>query len=159
VVARKDLQINALVNEIAEKAEGVFLWAFLVARSLREGLLNHGMIQELRMRLGELPRDLECLFRHILESVDRVYHAKMATMLLVTLRAVEPLLVNLYWHKEKEIEQPGHAMNCEVEPATVGSEQMHRRTNGISKGMLEIRLDHIEFLHRTVRDFLFTPGI
>jgi hypothetical protein len=31
---------DELINDIAERAEGVFLWAFLVTRSLREGLSN-----------------------------------------------------------------------------------------------------------------------
>lgn len=33
---------------------------------------------------------------------------------------------------------------------------MCRRINGVSRGLLEIRSNHVEFLHRTVRDFFHT---
>lgn len=54
-----------LVNEIVANAEGVFLWVFLVLRSLLEGLTNADRIIDLQRRLEEIPRDLDRYFESI----------------------------------------------------------------------------------------------
>lgn len=80
-----------LIHEVGKKADGVFLWAFLVTRSLRDGLSNDDTIADMRERLENLPRDLKKLFKNMLENVDEIYHFKMAGALLVATHAFEPL--------------------------------------------------------------------
>jgi hypothetical protein len=65
--------VNAsrLINEIVEKARGVFLWAKLVVQSLMAGLRNCDDVSRLRKRLAELPADLETLYSLMLNSVDK----------------------------------------------------------------------------------------
>ena len=150
------------IKEVVQKAEGVFLWVFLVTRDLRAGLFNGDTFQDMRNRLKRLPRDLDQLFKHIMESVDPFYHEKMAQLLLFTMRAAEPPLVDLYWYAEKGEENADYAIDCLTQIITPGQRleivnQTARRINGRSKGLLEVRPnDHVEFLHRTVRDFLLT---
>lgn len=50
---------TALVQEIRDKAQGVFLWIYLIIRSLLRGLRNVDGISDLRGRLNELPGELE----------------------------------------------------------------------------------------------------
>ncbi|KAJ0165990.1 hypothetical protein CTA2_9202 [Colletotrichum tanaceti] len=71
---------RALVDEIFEAAQGVFLWVRLVVRSMLEGLQNHDEIDILAERLRELPTDLENLFRVMLERVPSRYRGLMCKM-------------------------------------------------------------------------------
>lgn len=64
----KNLQI-----EIVSRAQGVFLWVFLVVRSLVQGLTNADRITDLERRLRSLPTDLETYFRHMLDTIEDVY--------------------------------------------------------------------------------------
>jgi len=151
-----------LIADIAERAEGVFLWAFLVTRSLRDGLSNEDTITDMRRRLATLPTDLEKLFKHMLGDVDPIYHTKMAGMLQVAMHAFNPLHVDIYWHLEKGFEHERHAFDLpigisrEMAELQMQREQTRRRINARTKGLLEARDDRVEFLHRTVRDFLLT---
>jgi hypothetical protein len=73
LLAKKDNRYLDLVEEIVQKAAGVFLWVILVVRSFKEGITNADTISFLTKRLRELPSDLESFFEHILGQVDRVY--------------------------------------------------------------------------------------
>jgi hypothetical protein len=48
-----------LIDDVAEKASGVFLWTFLVTQSLLEGLSEGERLPDLQRRLSSLPTDLE----------------------------------------------------------------------------------------------------
>ena len=77
--------VNAsrLINEIVEKARGVFLWVKLVVQSLMAGLRNCDDVSRLRKRLAELPADLETLYSLMLNSVDKFYQRDASTMFQV----------------------------------------------------------------------------
>jgi heme oxygenase len=104
------------VDRIVAQANGVFLWAFLVTRSLRENLSNGERIRDLNRRFSQLPSDLDQLFQHMLENVNRANHPKMAGILQAAVHALEPLHVDLYWQLEKEFEGHGPASRGLVGP-------------------------------------------
>ena len=59
-----------LILGIVGKVEGVFLWVYLVVRSLLEGLRNEDGIKDLRHRLDLMPADFEKYFTdNLLQSV------------------------------------------------------------------------------------------
>jgi hypothetical protein len=153
-----------LVERIAAQADGVFLWAFFVTRSLGEDLSSGKSIAELHDRLSDLPNDLEQLFKHMLESVNSVNHIKMAAILEAAAHAFEPLHIDLYWHVEKEIEDPNYARRCLIGAGTPQSitkqrEQIIESINDKTKGLLRLVNQHVEFLHRTVKDFVLTRNM
>lgn len=155
------LEKAELVDRIVAKADGVFLWAFFVTRSLREGLSNGEKIGDLNRRFRQLPTDLGQLFKHILEQVDPRDHPKMATILQATVHALEPLHVDLYWHLEKEFDGQIPASRGQAEPERPGEVaarrgQTARSINEKTKGLLRLTYDRVEFLHRTVKDFILT---
>jgi hypothetical protein len=78
---------QSLVDEIQQKAQGVFLWVFLVVRSLLKGLRNVHGISDLRRRLQELPGELEQYFEHMLNSVEKVYQQKTARVFKIMVAA------------------------------------------------------------------------
>jgi hypothetical protein len=61
------------VDEIVEKADGVFLWVRIVVKSLLEGLRNRDDIAILRERARLLPKELEPLYEHLLERIGPFY--------------------------------------------------------------------------------------
>lgn len=84
-------QTAYFVDAISEKAQGVFLWVKLVVRSLLQGLGNHDRIDDLKMRLNVLPRDLEDLYGHMIMQVEPLYlqNASKIFQLIRTAREVQ----------------------------------------------------------------------
>ena len=153
-----DKRYTSLVNEIVERASGVFLWVFLVVQSLRRGLCNSDTILELQDRLRILPTELEEYFQHILNSVERVYHEQAARLYLICLSAHGVLTtMTASFFDEKE---PNFALTRD--PSSWNQDEIERRRKEIAKRILarctdliEVsKDDHVEFLHRTVHDFL-----
>jgi hypothetical protein len=157
-----------IIEEISKRAQGVFLWVRLVVRSLRDGLRNDDPISLLRKRLEALPTDLEGFFEHIFRSVDEVYQESMACTFLVAMTAPKPLRLILYSFLDEEDSQYGFQWPCSIMDRDEIQErvsQTYRRLNGRYKGLLEPsqsgeslqHTDTVDFLHRTLHDFLSTP--
>ncbi|KAH8808676.1 hypothetical protein F5884DRAFT_379423 [Xylogone sp. PMI_703] len=152
--------IQELVNEITERAHGVFLWVFLVTKLLRDGLTNHDSFQDLRRRLDTIPTDLGEFFKHMLNSVDTFYHEKMVHTLRIALAAKKPLECIIYGFHELEYENEDYAIS---QPIGLDKELFEsltypvpRQIESRTKGLLEVKFNEVHFLHRTVRDFLAT---
>jgi hypothetical protein len=172
----RDSKYQDLIVQIVEKAQGVFLWVVLVARSLLDGFTNADTIKTLESRLRRLPTDLEDLFRHMLSSVDDIYRSQMARTFQVALAAGGPLPLLLYSILDDLEDDSDFAMRLtassqlaaqtEVHDIVTREAQMERRLDARSKGLLEITYDgqykerggclskKVDFLHRTVGDFL-----
>ncbi|KAI8674226.1 hypothetical protein NCS55_00745500 [Fusarium keratoplasticum] len=160
----RSLEKVELVDRIVSQADGVFLWAFFVTRSLREGLSNGESIKSLNRRFGQLPSDLDQLFRHMLENVNAADRPKMAGFLQAAIHALEPLHVDLYWQLEKEFEGHCPASRAAAEPEppegiAARRERVVRSVNEKTKGLLRLVHNRVEFLHRTVKDFVLTKDI
>ena len=162
----RDCSCLDLIQDVVDAAKGVFLWVFLVVRSLLEGLTNADRIIDLRKRLQLLPTDLNEYFERILFTVDNFYRTQTAQMFRVTLAAYETLPSLCYWYIDQE--EPSLMEKLEVAPLSQKEtehrlKQTQKRLNACCKGLLEINPtagDHfpkVDFLHRTVRDFLRIP--
>lgn len=71
---------SALMADIVQKADGVFLWVVLVIRSLIKGLRNGDELTHLRDRINQLPAELEGLFDVLMGQIgseDRVESSKI----------------------------------------------------------------------------------
>ncbi|KAK3396855.1 prion-inhibition and propagation-domain-containing protein [Sordaria brevicollis] len=91
---------SQVTDKLVQKASGVFLWVILACRSILDGFAAHDTIEELCQRVDNLPPELESLFVHMLNSVDRRYHEKMAK----TLKIVHMVSQNPYWHSDRRYE-------------------------------------------------------
>ncbi|KAF5667262.1 2-hydroxyacylsphingosine 1-beta-galactosyltransferase [Fusarium heterosporum] len=150
---------ESLIEEITAKSRGVFLWVFLVTRMLREGLTNDDTFSDLQKRLASFPSDLEEFFQHIVDSVEPFYHAKMASALQITLREKSPLDLLIYNFHYQEFDDQDYALSMPHTPlgheeVKILREQALRRLNGHCRGLLERTGNSVDFLHRTVADFL-----
>lgn len=160
-----------LMRGIVERADGVFLWVNLVVHSLSEGLTNADTIDTLRDRLDEIPRDLELLFKKILDSVDKNYwkESSMIFQMATTAKFALPAGVYsvVYEHEDD------YCLRDDLEPMDTSNykeaiKMLKTRLAARTRGLLEIgatpkvQPDDFDFyaphvvifLHRTVKDFL-----
>ncbi|KAH7113285.1 hypothetical protein B0J11DRAFT_497589, partial [Dendryphion nanum] len=161
-----DTKLDELVDRIVHRAQGVFLWIYLVVMSLCDGLTNGDNIELLQARLDEIPTDLEMYFRHILQSVETVYQRKMAETFQIMLQAPEPLTLMALSFLEQN--KPYFALNLTIQEIDqydifIRHREMRRRIRGRYKGLLDITTSpsetdffasKVDFFHRTVHDFM-----
>lgn len=168
------------IEEILDKAQGVFLWVFLVVRSLLRGFGQHNDIAILEKRLSELPSELEGYFARILNSIEDVYQDHAARMFHLMVRAA-PLPLTAFWYLPREMEDPDYVLkrlnmvpitDAEAEKQKIKAEHS---INAWCRDLLEVRTERpdladstedvaflrhrVDFLHRTVRDFLLLKDI
>jgi hypothetical protein len=165
LLASRTPRAEGLVNTITEKSQGVFLWVFIVTKILRESLTNDDSFSDLQKRVETFPVDLEPFFKQILESVPTFYKEKMVKTLQIALAAKEPLHAVIYSFNDEAddgFNQGLDTLNPEYDPEVVRArqEQVARRLNGRCRCLLEMNfLGQIDFLHRTVADFLRTSDM
>ena len=87
--AEMDVGYGQLIQDIVDRSSGVFLWVYLVIKSLRRGLVCLDTTSELRARLMELPTQLEELFRKILDHGEPVYREQASRLYLIQLSGHE----------------------------------------------------------------------
>ena len=175
------IEIDELVKEVTRKADGVFLWVTLVIKSLLRGFRNRDRLSDLMQRLGELPRDLEPLYSHMLSSIEPVYieDALKTFQLLrivkgfgLTLRSEElylALTTNLarvLINSETDLElaqsesiplwdrNQGQQIYHSIYNLAALDEYMSIWLRTRCGGLLEISHGCVSYIHRTARDFL-----
>ena len=74
--ARQSEACHDLVHGITTKAQGVFLWVYLVVRSLLRGLTNDDDLETLQRRLEEYPPDLNGYFQRMSDRIESVYKVR-----------------------------------------------------------------------------------
>ncbi|KAK0367728.1 hypothetical protein CLIM01_14915 [Colletotrichum limetticola] len=84
-------RVEHLIDQIKDKAEGVFLWVKITLRGLKWGLLSGERVEGLEARLEALPTGLEELFASILASIRTGTHTnkkdRMRAMRMILLAA------------------------------------------------------------------------
>ena len=153
-----------LIEEIADRSSSVFLWVFLVVRSLIRGMTNLDTVEELQARLRELPLELEEMFKRILDRADRVYGNQAARLYLIQLEGtndgLEPIDIahfaeeDLYFALSNSVASRHAKMVKDLDKIT------QRRVLARCQDLLEFSSSGVlQFLHRTVKDFLETRDI
>lgn len=71
--------IERLAERVVSKAEGVFLWAIIVVRDIRQGLYNMDTEKEFEERILAMPSEIEDLYSTILfHRIPSIYHRDAA---------------------------------------------------------------------------------
>jgi hypothetical protein len=168
--SRDEEGADALVQQIQSKANGVFLWVYLVVRSLLRGLVNSDQMADLHARIDELPTELEKYFELMLNTIEPIYRQQTARVFNVMLASASTLPVILFHFIGKQRLEPTYAIHGDIEtllPYQVEAmiDQQRRQLNASCRDLLFITKDRnenaflsvaVSFLHRTVVDFLRT---
>ena len=67
---------DELTSEIQQRSSGIFLWIYLVVRSIRQKMTHKATSETLRKYLDTLPRGLESLFITIFSSLNQTISGK-----------------------------------------------------------------------------------
>lgn len=169
MAANNQRELGSLVDDMVKDSQGVFLWVFLAIESLLRGLSNEDRIGELRRRLDLLPKRLETMFERMLGTVEGLYQEQAAKILQIALHAKEPLCVAVYSRVgDDDMETtPSEPSSWSAEECVEMSKSAANRLKVRCPDLIRVRgtatemtsaqamRDHrVEFLHRTVRDFL-----
>jgi len=118
-IARQDEmagQLEALAEEMCDKADGVFLWVHYVLHNICKGLKVADAIPDLRKRIDELPSEVVEMYKSMWQKYNRDHpvHAKQAAKILSMHKdfpmpffqlaaLVDPTLANYYSSSQNSI--------------------------------------------------------
>lgn len=91
-VIREDLDISQLSELVAERAEGVFLWARFALGELIHGHFSGETFDEMLVRLESIPQDLEDCYDRILGRMQKLAKEECMIMLQLVCFAKRQLL-------------------------------------------------------------------
>lgn len=143
-----DSRYNQLIEDIVERSSGVFLWVYLVVRSLLRGLTDENDFVFMRKRLDHFPSDLRDYFRQMLNSNDDVYRKHAARIFLVMLNrnfSRNFAFTALSFHYlEKAQDNPNYALDRKMkrisnEDGFKISEELKLYLNACCKDLVEVK--------------------
>lgn len=76
---KEEKEFKYLVDDVSDKAAGVFLWVRLVVSKLIADIRNGDSIESLRKRLNDLPSDLNDLFKRMISNLEPSRQAEAAS--------------------------------------------------------------------------------
>lgn len=166
-----------LLREISQKARAIFLWVYLITSSLTQGLIEGDTVQQLWDRLRIIPSDLKRYYRQIILAIPEEHRSMAATYFGVVVAMKHQVslfalsFLDNYRNDSIQIE-PCRPM--EIEELQEKKQSMTLRIESRCRGLLQIirRKDSggqpvggpffslgVDYLHRTVRDFLLSDDI
>jgi hypothetical protein len=171
---------TVIISPIVQKARGVFLWVILVVEELLRGLRDGDSLVKLQRTIEEIPADLDEYFMRMLQSIPLNYRREASALLQIKRYQASrpdieslPLMILAYFDSLQPdfVLQPSFEVFdwSDNETGKYIFDCMRRRLNSRCMGLLEIHHDSfdqtclhltakVEFLHRTVRDFLLDSG-
>ncbi|KAL7923952.1 hypothetical protein ACQKWADRAFT_311743 [Trichoderma austrokoningii] len=172
---RDRLAADGLLHSITEKADGVFLWVFLVVRSLLRGLRNEDDILDLERRLGQLPPDLYKFFDNMLSIIEDVYRERVSRLFLTMTSAKVALpIITFYFLNfgDKPLSKEPLPFlrewpivdNAEEKILEVKKRQLIAQCKDLIHTVSDVEgevlfAEKVEFIHNMVLNFLHMPDI
>ena len=165
-----------LVSKVVEDANGVFLWARLVVRSLLRSIGYQSTAKDLERKLKAMPKGLDELFDQILDSVDPDDRPLSDKLFLMSTPSVydsgPPIRNAMAYSRLEDLGDPNFPENRPMRVCSEAEidEQIPRVScllDRLSRGLLEMSTNRnrpvegrpyfaheVYFLHRTVRDYI-----
>ncbi|KAM0463838.1 hypothetical protein ACHAO4_000562 [Trichoderma viride] len=166
---------DGLVLSIIGKADGVFLWVFLVVRSLLRGLRNEDDILDLERRLGQLPDDLYQFFDNMLSIIEDVYRERVSRLFLTMTSAKVALpIITFYFLNFGDAPLSREPLpflrewpivdNAEEKVLEVKKRQLIAQCKDLIHTVSDVEgevlfAEKVEFIHNMVLNFLHLPDI
>ena len=169
-VTLHDPRCQSLVSQISQKAQGVWLWVFLVVRDLLRDLTGEEQFPLLQRRLDRLPAELEKYYEDILDRIDKIHQQETARIFLVAVTAIQPVPLLSLHYLSMEAVYPNYAISEGFGPLSKRrlfpiKKKWTKLLNSRCRDLLELNdisslhgdsflEPRVVFSHRTVRDFL-----
>lgn len=147
-------QVNALVQEAVEKADGVFLWSCIVVRDLVQGFTQGDGLPRLADILRSLPDDVDDLYTWIWRGIGtrKPDFARLVALPRVAFEAPDFLRL---W-----LADGGYSQNLDIQNLCddrLGNLRLQRvrRLDSVTRGILELSpIVKVDFLHRTTMNWV-----
>lgn len=168
-----------LAEEILEMAEGVFLWAHIVVKSVITEVGLHATHERLRQKIRNTPREMDALYDGMLSSLDRADMTRAHLFLYLVLTNPFNSLLNalcLGWVDDiasPDFPSARHLAHIHTEDDIFRTlEATRRQITGLTKGLLTVTSNapvvsgqrglyfacRVQLFHQTARDYLMTPS-
>lgn len=177
LAATQPTECHALVTEIGDAAEGVFLWVTLAVSSLLNGLSKHDQVGDLQLRLRELPKDLTKLYEQMVLKVDGIYQEEASRLYQLVAEATEkpgdwkPVellslrMLSIAMKRNLDLVQEMEQEPPNLETIVQQAKRMDILLKTRCGGLLEVQYGRLKstalspdmkvtYLHRTAREFL-----
>ncbi|KAL1384551.1 hypothetical protein HDK64DRAFT_318196, partial [Phyllosticta capitalensis] len=160
-----------IVDEITLKAEGVFLWVFLVVRMLLDGPEEGAGFRDLQRKLDSYPTELDGLFDRIYQTIKPEFRVDTARMLKICLQTRYQWSLVPFYLIDRLEEDPDYVFNGSFHHVTTSevdglNYSLSKRIKARCKDFLQITCAEevmegaeilkysVEFMHRTARDYV-----
>lgn len=156
-----------IITQIAEDSKGVWLWVRLVTHNLVRAVNRDEGIDTIRKILNQFPKELEEYFRYIIENIEPEYRDEMAQIFLIAVDEVQPLPLFALTLLQREKSNSMYAVMAPLQlldphDMLAKEKNMKSRLQNRCKDLLIVESGQhpvflrnpVDFLHRTVRDFL-----
>lgn len=170
LLTRSQPECAKIITDISAWASGVWLWVSLVTSEIRKEAEKGEDLDTLRRIVDEFPSDLDKFFKRMLEKIHPRHKEQMAQIFLITVEELQPLPLFSFALLEKERAKPyfeRYAIDAKVEAFQENElraqypdlrSRIHNRCGDllvVDDMRHPVFLSHsVDFLHRTVRDFL-----
>lgn len=160
----EDLDVPRLSLIVAQRAEGVFLWARFALEELIQGYCNGDKFQELLARLESIPHDLEEIYNRMLSRMEPTSKRECMIMLQLVCFAErslswQELLVATETAMNKDVVLSERICSDEDSadaPALYKS--FARRLRAKAAGLLELVDEEAKLIHKSVSAYLNQRG-
>lgn len=113
-----------LAHALLERADGIFLWLYLVVGSILDGLYRRDSTKALHKQVLSMPTGLRSLFEHLLARIPQV-HTRFAHLMLAVVMRLHGVVIN----QKKQAIGPSHAQptlqKCPHDRSYQGSPNEH----------------------------------
>ena len=154
-----------VVDEITDKAEGVFLWVALVLDELWQPLCDGKPMEDVRSLLSGLPTDLPEFYKRMMENIpgeDRPILMGMLELVLCSEYQVGEVMEFPAFCLAMDLLQKSRLAKKEVSLNPPDDDrrqrEVERRIRACSGGLLEVAQSpggsRVQFVHQTVKSFI-----
>ncbi|KAK4163739.1 hypothetical protein QBC43DRAFT_319118 [Cladorrhinum sp. PSN259] len=151
-------QADELLQNIGNKAQGVFLWVSIVVRTLLLNMSEGDRLKELQASLDSLPADLSDLFQRIWDRIEPKYHAEASQyfqMIESMLRRGQNTFLQTLWLADEDIPCGFKISRDEGSANASALKIIKRRLNSRTRGLVDTYdSGRVDYLHRTTRDWI-----
>ena len=142
---RKDLGDN-IPREIASRAEGMFLWAYLVLKRIVEAIENGELLTKLYDIIRDTPKKLEEVLQELIDDIP-IYEREQSNLLISwVLFAKRPLTLAELTHAWAFRTQYSTFLEFESSEDVVRPEQMRRLLAKYTRGLVEaVEIVYLDF--------------
>ncbi|RYP48317.1 hypothetical protein DL768_005773 [Monosporascus sp. mg162] len=155
---------SSIVNDIVEKAKGVFLWVSVVTGLLEESFQEGHNLADLRTTIDGLPSEVSQLFAYIWDRIQLRFRGEASRYFQITTTCeklgLTPYALTFWFGSEEDVPD-NNVVNMTGDYLSKAVASLGRRLVSRTGGLLEIfgspakpNSSRVGYMHRTARDWV-----